>query len=172
VNKKLTFFIISLLWVAVAVGIISLKQYTLRTGKTIVLETVPVDPRDFLRGDYVILRYKISELDLNQIKSTKSYYHSGENIFVELESKGKFYEAAAVYGKKDIAAGKVILKGKVKYFYNKKLEVDYGIGSYFVPEGEGREIERNMRGSKSSVSAEIVVDSTGSALIKRVYIDN
>lgn len=46
-NKRLIVIIIALLWTAVAVETIGSKQYTLRTGKTIVLATVPVDPRDF-----------------------------------------------------------------------------------------------------------------------------
>lgn len=168
-NKRQIVIVIAFLWAAVAVGTIISKQYVLKTGKTIMLETVPVDPRDFLRGDYVVLRYKISALDLTQIKSAKAYYHSGEHIFVELAPKDKFWEAAAVYGKKDVPADRVILKGRVKSCYQEKLEVAYGIESYFVPEGEGKEIERKMRGRESFVSVEIVVDSAGRALIKKVY---
>lgn len=170
-NKKLIVVIIGFLWVAIAVGMVISKQHTLRTGKTVVLETVPVDPRDFLRGDYVVLRYKLSTLDLNQIKSNKSNYGRGENIYVELEPKGKFWEAVAVYDKKKDVVDRVFMRGKVKYCYDKKLWVNYGIESYFVPEGEGRDIEKKMRGNKSSVTVEVIVDVAGSALIKKVYID-
>ena len=170
-NKKLIVAIIGFLWIAIAAGMILSKQQTLRTGRMVVLETVPVDPRDFLRGDYVVLRYKLSSLDLNQIESKKSYYRPGESIYVKLEPKGKFWEAVAIYEKKDGAINGLFIKGKVKYYYDKKLEANYGIESYFVPEGEGRDIEKKMRGNKSSVSVEVVVDSSGNALIKRVYID-
>lgn len=170
-NKRLIVGITALLWVAVAMGTIVSKQYILTTGKTIMLETVPVDPRDFLRGDYVVLRYKISALDLTRIKSAKAYYHSGERIFVELVPKDKFWEAAAVDGKKDAPAGRVILAGRVKFCYQGKLEVTYGIESYFVPEGEGKEIEKKMRGRESFVSVEVVVDPAGRALIKKVYTE-
>ena len=170
-NKKIIIVIIGFLWVVIAVGMVLSKQQTLRTGKTVVLETVPVDPRDFLRGDYVVLRYKLSSLDMNQIKSIKSYYRHGESIYVELKPKGKFWEATAIYEKKGDTINGLFIKGKVKYYYDKKLEANYGIESYFVPEGEGRDIERKMRGNKSSVSVEVVVDSSGRALIKRVYID-
>lgn len=170
-NKKLIVVIIGFLWVAIAVGMILSKQQTLRTGRTIVLETVPVDPRDFLRGDYVVLRYKLSSLDLNQIESKKSYYRPGESIYVKLEPKGKFWEAVAIYEKKEGAINGLFIKGKVKYYYAKKLEANYGIESYFVPEGEGRDIEKKMQENKSSVSVEVVVDASGNALIKRVYIN-
>ena len=36
----------------------------LRDGREIVLEVLPVDPRDLLRGDYVRLDYNISSLPI------------------------------------------------------------------------------------------------------------
>lgn len=172
-NKKIIVVIIGFLWVAISAGMIISKQHTLRTGKTVVLETVPVDPRDFLRGDYVVLRYKLSSLDLNQIESDKPYYRPGENIYVKLKPKGKYWEAADISGKKEAVADGTFLKGKVRDYdlKTRKLEAAYGIESYFVPEGEGKVIVKNMRGNKSSVSVEVLVDSSGSALIKKVYIE-
>lgn len=169
-NKKIILFFIAVLWVIVAAAMIISKQSTLRRGKAVVLETVPVDPRDLLRGDYVILRYKISTLDLGLIKSERPDYKRGEVIYVKLEPKGKFWEATGVQAKRS-ADNEIYIRGKVSYCYSKKLEVIYGIESYFVPEGEGREIEKNIRREKSSVNVEAVVDSSGNALIKKVYID-
>ncbi len=169
-NKKIILFFIAILWVIVTAAMIISKQSTLRSGKTVVLETVPVDPRDLLRGDYVILRYKISTLDLDQVKREKPYYKRGEVIYVKLEPKEKFWEATAVQAKRSVDNG-IYIRGKVRYCYSKKLEVIYGIESYFVPEGEGREIEKNIRREKSSVNVEAIVDSGGNALIKKVYID-
>jgi len=170
-NKKLIAAIIGLLWVLLALGMIASKQHTLRTGKIVVLETVPVDPRDFLRGDYVVLSYKISRLDLNQIESEKPFYRRGENVYVRLKAQGRFWQAVAVQSKKSSYGGAMFIKGRVEYCYDKQLTLNYGIESYFVPEGQGREIEKNMTGSKSSVSVEAIVDSGGNALIKKVYID-
>ena len=170
-NKKLIFIMVILLWVAVAAGMIMTKQNTIRTGRTVLLQTVPVDPRDFLRGDYVTLRYKISSLNLQQIESEKSYYRRGETIYVKLVPKDKFWEAKAVKVKRDVADTGVYIKGKVTYFYNKKLQINYGIDNYFVPEGEGKNIEKNMRGNKSSVDVEILVDSSGNTMIKKVFVE-
>lgn len=168
-NKKLIFIAVSFLWIVVAVGLIISKQHIIRTGKTVFLETVPVDPRDFLRGDYVILRYKISTIDLQQIQSEKSYYKQGERVYVKLEPKERFWEARAIKIKMPVSDNGVYIKAKVKYCYNKKLELNYGIESYFVPEGEGKDIEKNMRGNKSSVEVEALVDTSGNAIIKRVF---
>ncbi|MCX5702591.1 MAG: GDYXXLXY domain-containing protein [Candidatus Omnitrophica bacterium] len=169
-NKKIIFFFIAVLWVIVVAAMIISKQSILRKGKAVLLETLPVDPRDLLRGDYVILRYKISTLDLDQVKSEKPYYKTGEVIYVRLEPRDKFWEATAVEVKRSADSG-IYIRGKVGYCYRKELGVIYGIESYFVPEGEGREIERNIRREKSSVNVEAVVDSKGNALIKKVYID-
>ncbi|MBU0548631.1 MAG: GDYXXLXY domain-containing protein [Candidatus Omnitrophica bacterium] len=168
-NKKLIFIAVSFLWIVVAVGLIISKQHIIRTGKTVLLETVPVDPRDFLRGDYIILRYKISTIDLQQIQSEESYYGQGERVYVKLEPKEKFWEARAVETKKPVSDNGVYIKARVKYCYNKKLELNYGIESYFVPEGEGKDIEKNMRGNKSSVEVEVLVDTSGNAIIKKVF---
>lgn len=168
-NKKLIFVAVSFLWIALAVGLIISKQHIIRTGKTVLLETVPVDPRDFLRGDYVILRYKISTIDLQQIQSEKSYYGQGERVYVKLEPKEKFWEARAVKTKRPVSDNGVYIKARVKYCYNKKLDLNYGIESYFVPEGEGKDIEKNMRGNKSSVEVEALVDTSGNAIIKKVF---
>ncbi|MFH0912673.1 MAG: GDYXXLXY domain-containing protein, partial [Candidatus Omnitrophota bacterium] len=167
-NKKIIFVAVSFLWIAVAVGLIISKQHIIRTGKTVLLETVPVDPRDFLRGEYVILRYKISSVDLQQIQSEKSYYGRGERVYVRLEPRERLWEATAVRIQKPVSDNGVYIKAKVKYCYNKKLELTYGIESYFVPEGEGKDIENNMRGNSSSVEVEVLVDTSGNAIIKKL----
>jgi len=168
-SKKLILIAVSFLWIAVAVGLVVSKQHILRTGKTILLETVPIDPRDFLRGDYVILRYKISTIDLQQIESEKDYYGQGERVYIKLEPRERFWETRAVQTKKPVSDNGLYLKARVKYCYDKKLELNYGIESYFVPEGEGKVIEKNMSGSKSSIEVEALVDTSGNAIIKKVF---
>jgi len=168
-NKKLIFFIVSLLWVAVAVGLIISKQHIIRTGRQVLLETVPVDPRDFLRGDYVILRYKISSIDLQKTTSEKPYYEYGRKVYVKVEPQEKFWEATAVSVKKPAADNGVYIKAGVRSCYKQKLELNYGIESYFVPEGEGEIIQEKMRGNKSPVEVEVLVDTSGNAMIKKVF---
>ncbi|MSU71171.1 MAG: DUF2157 domain-containing protein [Opitutus sp.] len=50
------------LQVALLVGWVGYHEWNRTTAPTILLETVPVDPRDLLRGDYMILSYKISRV--------------------------------------------------------------------------------------------------------------
>ncbi|HZA25209.1 MAG TPA: GDYXXLXY domain-containing protein, partial [Dehalococcoidia bacterium] len=43
-------------------AMVGFKEYTLRTGTVVTLQTVPVDPRSILQGDYAILQYRIATL--------------------------------------------------------------------------------------------------------------
>ena len=53
-------------WIVVAgqlvflIGFIAVKETALSTGREVVLQTVPVDPRSLLQGDYAILDYEIA----------------------------------------------------------------------------------------------------------------
>jgi uncharacterized membrane-anchored protein len=169
-KKKILVILIACLWVAAAAGLIASKQQILKTGKTVVLETQPVDPRDLLRGDYVVLSYKISRLDLKGLKSEKQYYNNGEIVYVGLAPEGKYWKAVYVSSKKP--GNGVFIKGRSMRSYTGILQATYGLESYFVPEDTGRELERGTRrGGRESLVVEAAVDAEGNALIKRVYLE-
>ncbi len=169
-NRKIVVILISVFWLIIAFWLVAYKEHTLKTGKKIVLETVPVDPRDILRGDFVVLSYKISTLVLNDIQADKTSYRPGEVIFVQLEPKGDFWEAAAIKTKKCGDAA-VCIRGKVRSCYSGKIFVYYGIESYFVPEGKGKDIERSVQQRDARrVRVEVIVDGSGNAVIHDLLI--
>ena len=47
--------------IVVLLAMIGVKEATLQTGTEVVLQTVPVDPRSLLQGDYAILGYEVGE---------------------------------------------------------------------------------------------------------------
>ncbi|EJZ21322.1 hypothetical protein RCCGEPOP_10521 [Rhizobium sp. Pop5] len=47
--------------------IIQSRAAILSNGTEVLLKTAPVDPRDFLRGDYVVLNYDISSVPVQTI---------------------------------------------------------------------------------------------------------
>ena len=185
-------------WAAVILGFVALKEYTLRSGTEVLLETVPVDPRDLFRGDYVVLRYKISTIDLslypvdnihsfdydydpdlgeyNAGKSKTPGVKEGDDIFVILRKEktsrlgGSIYAVSKVYKTLTPSKNELFIRGKVKKVDGTggTIEVEYGIESYFVPEGKGREIER-QRGRNLDVK--VAVDKLGNAVIKDLLID-
>lgn len=166
-NKKYIFFLIAVLWLIIVIAFIGFKQWTLSTGTKVLLKTVPVDPRDILRGDYVILNYEISRLNLDNIPSDFTNLSQRSRIFLILEKKDKYWFAKEIRKdkpKKDM----IFIKGKVKKINGKEIFVAYGIESYFVPEGKGREIEK-LRGK--SLSVEVSIDSFGNAIIDKLFVN-
>lgn len=165
-EKKKIFILIATFWLIIIVGFIGMKEFTLRTGKEVLLETVPVDPRDLFRGDYVILRYKISTLDLNKIPDDYTDFKTGDKIYLSLNTENDYGAPAKVY-RNSPSKGVLFLKGQVKYVRKKKLTVEYGIESYFVPEGQGKKIERAQRGE---LDVKVSIDKFGNAAIKSLLL--
>lgn len=182
-NPKKTFYIVTVLWLLVFTGFIAYKEYTLQTGTEVVLKTVPVDPRDLFRGDYVILNYEISRLDLAEVPTENNldipgeteYFDYGDRIYLGLgldEDGYGFPDRIYIEKPKDrlYLTGTIVgIRGDTRT-EKVTLLVEYGIESYFVPEGRGRDIEKERWDGKA-VDVEVVVDSRGNAVIKNLLID-
>ena len=132
------------------------KEYTLNVGTTVVLQTVPVDPRSLLQGDYAVLWYKVSTLP-----DHVSHLPPGTTVYVSLVERGEVWEASR-YSTRKPSSDEVFIKGTVE----DQGRLDFGIGTYFVPESTGHIIER-----AGDIKVEVVVDSRGKAVIKRVLVD-
>src|SRR6266542_395024 len=145
--------------VLAVVAFAGVREVALHTGREIVLKTIPVDPRDLFRGDYVVLRYEISDLP--------NCYTSGD-IYVRLRQDGEIWRAAGWSTDLADAAsdGSVVMKGRITHSARSRCEVAYGIESYFTPEGQGRDIER-LRGE---LKVRVVVDGLGAAAIKGLVL--
>src|SRR5262249_27649233 len=78
-KRKRFFFVLAVTCqLLVLTGLASVKAYTLATGRTVTLRTVPVDPHDLFRGDYVELNYEISS-----VKSARDF-KPGDQVWVIL----------------------------------------------------------------------------------------
>jgi uncharacterized membrane-anchored protein len=167
---KKQFILLMLVPAIVILTLMGVKLFTLSFGKEILLEVEPIDPRDLFRGDYVTLSYKISRIDLNNIPFDTNF-SLGETIYAALSKKEKFWTIDSVsHTKPDLTENQVCIKGRVTSSYNNKLSVEWGIESYFVPEGEGRLIERQREGG--NVSVIVSVDSTCSSVLKELLIND
>lgn len=168
-RNRIVLIITSFLFVITALLMIYSKEKVLTEGTVIELETQPVDPRDLLRGDYVILDYKI-----NHIKFEKDFgaVNPGKDAFVQLEQKGRYWEAKKAYTFPQNNMG-IFLKGRLKrQFVLSPVRVDYGIESYFVPEGKGKQIEETIRRRGSDkITVEVAVDKEGKAVIKQLLLN-
>jgi uncharacterized membrane-anchored protein len=145
----------------------------------VTLQSRPVDPRDLLRGDYVVLGYDISQLPagvlLNQPASSRN-----PPVFVKLTpNRDGIYEAVSVHAEPvAVASPEALIRGSIVYgascgsrgyAFCEKLSIRYNLESYFVPEGVGRKLE-DVR-NKGKLSVVVAVLPSGRAAIKRLLID-
>ena len=165
-TKRLS-VLIAVFWLVIILGFIASKEFTLRTGTHVLLKTVPVDPRDLFRGDYVTLNYEISTLDLWDIRAPFTNFRIGDKIYVSLKRVHGYGVVSGIH-KNSPKSKKLLLKGTAKSAHGKKLTVDYGIESYFEPEGKGKEIERAR---ERKLVVEVSIDMFGNAGIRSLFID-
>lgn len=148
-------------------AVLTPSAFTSVTGEEVVVETAPVDPRDLFRGDYVDLRYEISTVTV-----ADQGFERGDEIYVLLRSSGAYHEAAGVSrDRPDLAEGEACLEGRIEGVGGAsgsgqvRLEVDYGLDSYFIPEGTG-EPDRDAK-----VDARLKVDVFCHAVIDTLLVN-
>ena len=124
------------LQVTLLLGVIFVEERR-QTGVEIVLESLPVDPRDPLRGDYVILRYQAEDVDgLPGARAAAE----GDQLYVTFEDRGRYWEPTAL-GTRNLSRdewehGRVAVRARV--VLESPLRVEYpDLGEYFVPRGTG-----------------------------------
>ncbi|GAB3302794.1 GDYXXLXY domain-containing protein [Hymenobacter tenuis] len=145
-------------------GVAAAGYATAALGRTIVLRTSPIDPRDLLYGDYVTLRYQISELP-GRLWRGGAMPRRHEPAYVLLEPKPDgTYEALAVYPEQPTTTGnQAVLRGSVQDVWRRGLRLRYGLERYYVPEGAGRDLER-----RQSLRVQVSIAPWGQARITKV----
>ena len=89
------------------------RQAMLNSAQVVTLKVVPVDPNDMFRGEYVILGYDISRLDLTKLDGDDKMTY-GDTIFVTLVPDGEAWKPVAVKRERPFEVqGGIALKGKV-----------------------------------------------------------
>lgn len=167
-RRPVVFLIVVALQALSLLGFVGTREAVLRTGQEVVLATVRVDPRDLLGGDYVVLRYEISTL-------SECCFDVGETVYVSLRQDGDVWRAADAADTPPTSDELPYIRGRVVGSSTGRdrprgptIDVEYGIESYFVPEGTGRAIERGA-GTPLVVA---VVDGWGNAQIKTLLPPN
>jgi len=154
--KKFVYAIITA-WILISCSIVVYNETILSCGAEILLKVMPYDPRDILRGDYVVLNYEINNLPPN-IKSPANLQHYDAYVVLK-ENSDKTYSISSLSLQKP--KNGVFLKGEI---YGKNIYYN-SISKYFVKEGEGRKIEKRLlKGGFVKVS----VGRNGHARIKSI----
>jgi len=145
----------TIFWVATAVALlvpnwlIFQKERLLREGKSVYLRLAPVDPRSLMQGDYMILRYQISEQAERQRKTIPP---SGRLVLsVDAQGVGSFRRIDN--GSETLAPNEIFFQYKFR-----KNRVQLGAESFFFQEGRGAWYDRARY-------AELKVTPAGNAVL-------
>jgi uncharacterized membrane-anchored protein len=159
---------LQVLWV---IGTVAVQEAKLSQGTVVRLETRPVDPRDLLRGDYVILNYDVSTLDAKLFPiALTNPPTAGTPVYVRLEPRGEFHQAVeASLEPLAFEANRPVLRGTVESTRSwapndsAHVRVNYGIERFYVREGTG-----NPRGK---LTVDVAIPTSGKGIIREVYLD-
>ena len=109
-----------LLFLIASNAMIAGKESALESGRTVILELAPVDPRSLMQGDYMTLRYKLA----SELERTGD----GEGVvYLTVDSRGV---ASAI--SLNAAPGLVPLRCR-----RRDNQVFFDAESYFFQEGQG-----------------------------------
>ncbi|MGE9311825.1 GDYXXLXY domain-containing protein [Niabella sp. CJ426] len=149
-------------WIVILVNLVVLlvyfnysiikKEQLLEEGQLVLLELAPVDPRSLMQGDYMTLRYAISE-NLNADSMPKRGY-----CVVRLDSNGV---ANRVRFQKNIIP---LHKGEhlITYTAPDYWNVNIGAESFFFEEGQAEKYDSAKYGG-------VKIDKNGNSLLVGLY---
>lgn len=185
-NKKhLAFLAAIALFVIVLASGVYTQEDLRRNGQQVILATMPVDPRDILRGDYIDLAYEIGRGEqavafAKSLPASQPVYAlltlGADNrvtsyAFTTTKPSGGVYirGEAVVQEYQNYVEEK---NGQSVYRTEKQGTINYPqIEQYFVPEGKGWAIDRIGRlNSGKKLEVKIAIDG-GRAQILELLID-
>ncbi|MBB3352325.1 putative membrane-anchored protein [Rhizobium sp. BK049] len=155
--------------------IIQSRASILSSGAEVLLKTAPVDPRDFLRGDYVVLNYDISTVPVRTISGGVPAELGERTLWVRLKKQadGFWTVSESSFQALPPQPETVILRSKPFYSggmaAGDSIRVEYGIERYYVPEGQGKPIEEAR--NDGNVAIVVRVSPDGSAQIRSLLVD-
>lgn len=167
--------------VAAQIGVLGFMVYereaTLHTGDIVYLRTLPVDPRDPLRGDYVALDYEINRLPLVMAEASIRDVRTkaGTKVYVALDVDERGVAQATGLSLSMPDSG-LFLRGRTVGDRDwrwtaspHQIAIKYGVEKYFVPQGAGLDIEQR-RGQRTdwqtAMEVAVAVNSAGTAVIR------
>lgn len=128
------------------------KEQLLKDGQLILLALAPLDPRSLMQGDYMSLRYAISD-NIEEDELPKIGY-----CIVRLDSLGLAKKVRFQENLTPLNEGEHL----IKYTSTNKWNVNIGAESYFFQEGQGEKYDKAKYGA-------IKVDKDGNSVLIGLY---
>lgn len=150
-------------------GTVAIQEHALAVGQVILLNTRRVDPRDLLRGDYLILNYEVSDVPAGLFSPpVNKNLVPGTRLYVALApgSNGCHQVAHASTNQFVPDPGEVLFLGKSAESWwgaSNSIHATYGIEKYYVAENTG-----NPTGK---LTVQVAVPASGHPRIKELLLD-
>lgn len=131
-------------------------------AKEILVRTVPIDPRDYISGNYFILRYEFSNIFRLKKRGGLSW-GVGKEVYVVFKQREKWFVADYVtHEKPRITKDQAVLKGVV----TRGGQVEYGIEKFFINENR----KEPSRG-KDMIEVLLKIDENYQGRIKSLMVN-
>jgi uncharacterized membrane-anchored protein len=147
------------------------REWVVRTGHTVFLRTMPIDPQDPFRGDYVRLDYEINHVATNRLQGRLADLKSverGRRVYASLvEKPGGVAGLEGMSG--EVPEKGIFIRGRTERFYDgDTLPVRYGIEAFFVKQTQGQVMENARRRGDVQVplEMEVAMGGNGMAVLK------
>jgi uncharacterized membrane-anchored protein len=132
------------------IGMIGMAYYPLWDGTPIKLQTVPVDPRNLFRGNYIELNYDFNTLQLDSIPNDLERYpklKQNDVVFIELApDKNGIHQAIGVWSELPTRNTNICLKARISYVNTSSsyITVETDVQHYFASGDTIQSYERNL----------------------------
>lgn len=156
INQITRLIIFLVILIGIVLTLILYFSWPLLTGKEIILATQPVDPFDILRGQYLTIRY-----DISQVPTIKGAF-VGDQVYVTLKEDSshiwRYEKVSLVKPEGDF------IKGEITSIYGESMQIKYGIEQYFF--------ERNAHIETRNMTIKVKIGVSGQARIVELMKDN
>lgn len=153
ISRRIAFLILAGAQIVFPLALVGWNELDLQRGKEIRLLVRPVDPNDFFRGEYVALSYGISSVSVIGAQP-------GDIVYVPLFNQGDVWNGS--FATDEPPFGGTFIRGRLTTSFPR---IQYGIETFFVPEGQARQYERAMASQRL-----VSVNGDGKARVRRLEI--
>ena len=156
------YLLIMIIPLAVLLSRPAIPLTVLAFGQEVKLLTVPFDPRDVFRGDYVELRFAIEDIDsdiispnlLSKLNENREKRINETEVYVSLKPDDAGISKAVLVSDTP-PANDIYIRGKINRRANR---INYGnnLSRYYVRENTGLELEEAARKGQIHASAKVL----------------
>lgn len=160
------------------------------TGKTVILETAPVNPDDILRSNYVALDYNISRIEtlkklpgwnqlVKQYPGTNQRYFpiaQDSNLYIIMQGSTQVWKPMRITSELPLTLpeNQVALRGKYRYG-----TIIYGLEKYIIPDNQSEKINKEVFNNQQifnkhsqPIKIKVKVDARGNSVPINMQIGN